>query len=174
MSGKKNSFTASLYHEGKDHQPLYIIDGQWTSEFTIKDVNTKSIVAAWNHKAQKTTPLIVAPIEQQDELESRRAWKKVADAIAKGDMNVTSYEKSLIETSQRNLRRQEKEEEREWDRVFFSRVDKTPHFDDLAKRIGESLEIEKTNGAWRYDEEKAQKATIPYRPGALSRVNTAT
>jgi oxysterol-binding protein-related protein 9/10/11 len=84
LSGKKNTFSAVLYPEGREKDVLYTIDGQWTDEFTIRDAKTKAVVDQYNPKVTKTTPLIVAEIDDQDEMESRRAWKKVADAIVKG------------------------------------------------------------------------------------------
>lgn len=79
----------------------------------------------------KPTPLIIAPIEEQDHFESRKAWKKVADAIVKGDLDTTSTEKSIIENRQRAMRKQEKEENREWERRFFKRVDNHSAFEQL-------------------------------------------
>lgn len=167
LSGKKNSFTASLYAHGHERDPLYTVEGQWSSDFIIRDAKTKQTVESWDHKAHKTTPLLVAPLEQQDELETRRAWKKVAEAVARGDMGTTSAEKTLIEVKQRELRRVEKEEGREWERVFFSRAAQHSALSKLAAQIGEGLEQDKTNGVWVYDPVKASQAARPYRPGTM-------
>lgn len=110
----------------------------------------------------KSTPLTVAPIEEQDDFESRRAWKKVAEAIAKGDMDTTSYEKSIIENRQRQMRKQEKEQGREWERRFFSRTDKYPLFEQLAAKLGEQINDNLTNGVWVFDQEKASEAKPPF------------
>ncbi|KAI9663385.1 MAG: Oxysterol binding protein [Alyxoria varia] len=167
LSGKKNTFAASLYPQGKEKETLYTVDGQWTGEFTIKDAKSKSKVDTWNGKTQKTSPFKVASIEEQDELESRRAWRKVADALAKGDMNATSNEKSLIENSQRELRKKEQAEGKEWESIFFSRRDNDEVFAKLGESLGERLEADRTNGVWRYDESKAEAAKSPYRPGVM-------
>lgn len=167
LSGKKNSFSASLYPEGRERDPLYTVEGQWTGEFTIKETKSKKVVETWNGKTAKATPLKVAPISEQDPLESRRAWKKVADAVGKGDMNVTSAEKTIIENSQRDLRKREQAEGREWNRVFFTRQEKHPQFESLGRKIGENLEADKTSGIWRFDSDKASKATSPYRAGVM-------
>lgn len=167
VSGKKNSFTASLYPEGHERDPIYTIEGQWTGEFVIRDHKSKSVIDTWNGKTAKTTPLILAPLESQDELESRRAWKKVADAQAKGDMNTTSYEKTIIENRQRELRKKEQAEGREWERLFFTRVTSHADFDKLGQKIGEHIDADKTNGVWRFDERKAREARPPYRPGTM-------
>ena len=109
----------------------------------------------------KTTPLTVAPLEQQDERESKRAWKKVADAILKGDMDTVHVEKSKIENAQRDLRKKEQAEGREWERKFFTKVQSDPLFDKLAKPTGFAIEADKTNGIWRFDAEKAKANSKP-------------
>ncbi|KAI9725334.1 MAG: Oxysterol binding protein [Chrysothrix sp. TS-e1954] len=167
LSGKKNSFTASLYQHGKEKDPLYTIDGQWTGSFTIKDGKGKQTLDTWEPKSNSKTSLMVAKLEDQDELESRRAWKKVADSINKGDMNATSLHKSTIENSQRELRKKEQAEGREWDRIFFTRTEKDPLFSALASKIGVGAELEKTNGIWRFDQQKADSAKPPFRKGAM-------
>jgi len=97
-------------------------------------------------------------------MESRRAWNKVAEAIAKGDMDTTSREKSIIEVRQRELRKLEKEENREWNRRFFTRTDKFPTFEDLASKIGEQVNDNLTNGVWIFDQDKASQAKPPFHP----------
>lgn len=72
-------------------------------------------------------------MEEQDDFESRRAWKKVADAINKGDMDTTSTEKSIIENRQRAMRKTEKEQGKEWERKFFNRVEADPTFEKLVR-----------------------------------------
>lgn len=153
ISGKKNSFTATLTKEGcKD--PLYIIDGQWTDRFSIKEGKTKKELDSYNAKITKTTPLCVAPISEQDPLESRCAWQKVQDAIVSGDLDTTSVEKSKIENAQRELRKKEKEENREWERRYFTRVENEPVFSRLAEKREITCESDKTDGLWVFDEDK--------------------
>ena len=161
MSGKKNSFTAQLFQEGKEKDPLYTVEGQWNEAFTIREGGSKKHgeVDSYAAAKTKTTPLTVAPIEQQDPLEARRAWQKVIDAIIKGDMDTTNLEKSKIENSQREMRKKEAAEGREWERRFFSRVPNDPLFEKLARPIGERIEADKTGGIWRFDVNKAKQAT---------------
>ncbi|KAI9803005.1 MAG: hypothetical protein M1825_002238 [Sarcosagium campestre] len=162
LSGKKNSFTATLYPTGKEKEVLYTIDGQWTETFTVKEGtgsklgSKKDPIDVYNAQTAKTTPLTLAPLDQQDPLESRLAWRAVAAAIEKGDMDTTGIEKSKIENAQRDLRRKEQSEGKEWDRRYFSRVDGTDAlFDALGPKVGESTpEAEKTGGIWRWDQRK--------------------
>lgn len=76
-------------------------------------------------------------------------------------MDTTSVEKSKIENAQRELRKKEQAEGREWERRFFSKVSSDPIFEKLAAVIGEKSETEKTGGMWRFDVGKAQRALAP-------------
>jgi oxysterol-binding protein-related protein 9/10/11 len=171
VSGKKNTFSAILYKESDgEKNPLYTIDGQWSDTFVIKDARTKKDVDTYIVGNMKTTPLEVAVIEEQDAYESRRAWHDVARAIERGDMEATSVAKSRIENAQRELRKREREEGREWERRFFTRVDERDDavFLRLARMLdptsGNSLgtENDKTGGVWRFDKERAKDAVPPY------------
>lgn len=164
VSGKKNTFSAILYPEGKEKDVIYKAEGQWNDTFQIKDAKTKTVVDTFDHKTTKTTPLTVAEIEDQDDFETRRAWKKVSDAINSGNMELTSAEKTIIETRQREMRQQEKDEGREWERKFFTRATEYPLFEQLAKKIGESVNDSQTNGVWSFDKQKADTAKSPYHP----------
>ncbi|KAB9006566.1 hypothetical protein FH972_026920 [Carpinus fangiana] len=167
LSGKKNSFTAAIYRNGQEKSPIYTVDGQWTSDFVIRDAKSKTTVSSWSHKAEKTTPLTVAPLSEQDDLETRRAWGKTAAALQKGDMNLASQEKTIIEERQRAQRKREAVETREWDRIFFRRTENYDRLKALAMKIGEGVEADKTNGVWEYSDAKAQKAVKPYREGVM-------
>jgi hypothetical protein len=108
--------------------------------------------------------LTVSPIEDQDDFESRRAWKKVADAIVKGDMDTTSQQKTIIENRQRAMRKQEKEQNKEWERRFFTRTNEYAGFKNLATKVGEAVNDNLTNGVWVFDAEKASSAKPPFHP----------
>ena len=165
VSGAKNTLSAKIYPHGKEKSKsdvLYTAEGSWTDSFTIKDAK-KNTVETYNAKKEPKTPLIVADISNQDPLESRRAWQKVAEAIQKGDMNTTSQEKSVIEESQRALRKKEAAEGKEWERRFFSRAKSLPVFDRLIKEVPNGdLEAQQTNGIWVFDAEKAKDAKPPF------------
>ncbi|KAL1609918.1 Oxysterol-binding protein 4 [Paraconiothyrium brasiliense] len=174
VSGKSNSFTASVYPEDKKKEPIYTAEGQWTGKFSFKDAKTKQVVDTFDHGATKPTPLTIGPIEQQDDFESRKAWKKVADAITKGDMDTTSSEKSIIENRQRAMRKTEKEQGKEWERKFFKRVESDPIFEKLAAKIGEQVNKDATNGVWAFDQEKASVAKSPFHPDVNPPIYVAT
>jgi hypothetical protein len=167
LSGKKNTFTASLFKESDgEKKPLYCVDGQWSEAFVIKDARTKEEVDRYSVKDSKTAPFDLAPIEQQDHFESRRAWKDVASSIERGDMDSTSLAKSKIENAQREMRRVERSEGREWERRFFNRVNENDDegFLKLARlaQLPSNLDADKTNGVWRFDKPRSVDAKPPY------------
>ena len=76
-----------------------------------------------------TTPkeeVTVAPIETQEEFESRKLWKGVADGIRSGDFETASKEKSRIENDQRQRRRDEQAKGETWSLKHFKHIDEDP------------------------------------------------
>ena len=180
LSGKKNSFTAMMYPTGKEKEVLYTVTGQWTKTFEIFDSSSKNKTAidTYDAEAVPTTPLTIAPVEEQDLMESRRAWSKVAAGIAVGDMDITGVEKTKIEVSQRELRQKEKTEGRTWERRYFSLVENDPTLTTLGPTIGLLTEADKTGGVWRFDEAKAKalpaKQTLATPMAAQPEATTAS
>jgi oxysterol-binding protein-related protein 9/10/11 len=165
LSGKKNSFTASLYPTGKEKEVLFNVSGQWTKAFEIhsgaaKHNSSSNLIDSWDPTAVATSKLIIAPIEKQHPLESRRAWSKVAQGIASGDMDFVGREKTKIEQAQRAMRKKEQEEGREWERRYFTAsMDPDVALESLAANVGlsENGDEDKTGGLWRFDSAKAEK-----------------
>ncbi|KAF2645035.1 Oxysterol-binding protein [Massarina eburnea CBS 473.64] len=165
LSGKSNTFSASLYPEDKKKEPVYTVEGQWNNGFTIKDAKGKETLDSYDPATTKVTPLTIPEIPEQDHFESRRAWEKVANAIKAGDMDTTSTQKSIIENRQRAMRKQEKEEGREWERRFFTKSPKAPAvLEKLAGKLGEQLNEGQTGGIWVFDTNKAKEAKPPFHP----------
>ncbi|KAI1764005.1 Oxysterol-binding protein [Hypoxylon sp. FL1150] len=165
FGGKKNVFTATLYPTGKEKEVLYNCSGQWTKAFDIysgpvKSNSSKTLIETWDPTNTPLTKLIVAPVEQQHPLESRRAWANVVAGIKKYDMDYVASEKAKIEKAQRAMRKQEKDEGRDWERRYFTAL---PGPDAvltaLAPNVGVSTngDADKTGGIWRFDNAKAEK-----------------
>lgn len=165
VSGTKNSLSAVIFPHGKEKSKsdiIYTIDGTWNDSFTVKDAS-KHVVDSYDAKSEPKTALQVADVANQDPLESRRAWKKVADAIIKGDMNLVAHEKTLIEEQQRALRKQEAASNQPWERTFFSKTNNITVADKLIREVPHgSLEQDQTGGVWLFDSAKASKAKPPY------------
>ncbi|KAI1209516.1 Oxysterol-binding protein [Annulohypoxylon truncatum] len=165
LSGKKNSFTATLYPTGKEKEVIYNCSGQWTKAFEIytgpvKSNSSKTLLESWDPANNPIAELMVAPPEKQHPLESRRAWANVAAGIAKGDMDYVGKEKARIEQAQRMMRKKEQSEGREWERRYFTAAtEPDAALEALATHVGLSAngDADKTGGLWRFDAAKAEK-----------------
>lgn len=166
LSGKKNSFTATLYPTGKEKDVLFNVSGQWTKTFEIHSGSARhngkdTPLESWDPAQAPTTQLTVQPIDKQHPLESRRAWAKVAAGIAKGDLDAVGQEKTKIENAQRELRAREKAEGRTWQRRYFTAPEGGPDavLSTLGSFVGlaEHGDADKTGGLWRFDPVKTEK-----------------
>jgi hypothetical protein len=161
LSGKRNSFVANMYKDGCEKTPLYTAEGLWSDVYTFKNARTGEVVEKFDCGAHPTTSLQVAPIEEQNPLESRRAWQHVVQAINKGDIFAVGHEKTKIENEQRAMRRQEKCEGVEFPRRYFSRAKE----DVVAEKLAEGLQektsmkgnMDSAHGMWMWDEEKYRR-----------------
>ncbi|KAI8954437.1 hypothetical protein F4801DRAFT_502822 [Xylaria longipes] len=165
VSGKKNSFTATLYPTGKEKDVLYNCSGQWTKAFEIhsgpaKHNSEKTLIDTWDPDTTPVSELIIAPTEKQHPLESRRAWAPVAEGIAKGDMDYVGREKAKIEQAQRAMRKKEQAEGRQWERRYFTAQANDNALQTLAANVGlgSNGDADRTGGLWRFDATKADKA----------------
>lgn len=161
MSGKKNSFLASLFHDNQEKHPLYTAEGQWSGDFTIKNVAKKEVVETYD-TSLKTTPLQVAPLEHQHPLESRKAWQHVVAAIERNDYMGVGKEKSKIENGQREMRKREKASGTEHQLRYFSKVKRDLIAEKLADGMCRKMSMKGELGAghheiWAWDEEKYRK-----------------
>ncbi|KAF5105103.1 hypothetical protein DV451_000019 [Geotrichum candidum] len=137
FSGKKNTFKAKITPEGKPNDTLYTISGQWSGVSKIKDAKGKSTTFL-DSKDVVVNQLQVKPTEEQSELESRRAWASVADAITQGNYELIHQEKSKLEVEQRVFRKREERDGKTWPRRWFAQtlVKDEPWYEQLSEKAG--------------------------------------
>lgn len=130
FSGKKNTFKARIFPDklasAYKEKAIATISGQWSGKSYIeKGSATPSSSSELFYDANKKEPehLVVKPIEEQHELESRKAWEKVADAIRQGNYDAIHDEKTLLETTQRTLRKNEQAMGETWKTRWFVEKD---------------------------------------------------
>lgn len=130
FSGKKNTFKARIYLDKLSsafkENALVTISGQWLGKSYLGKGSltpTSSSELFYDSSAKTAEHLQVKPEEEQHQLESRKAWLKVADAIKVGNYELISNEKSLIENAQRELRKEEKASGATWNLRWFDKVD---------------------------------------------------
>lgn len=129
FSGKKNTFKARVfpdyYSTAHKESAICTIAGQWLGKSYISKGSTAPTKSdgLFYDALTPANHLEVKPIEQQHPLESRKAWAKVADAIAKSDYDLIHKEKLLIENEQRDLRKKELSAGDSWRTRWFDEVD---------------------------------------------------
>lgn len=160
LRGKRNSFYATLYADGQESEPLYTADGQWTGTFSIKNAKTNEVIETYDTttSTDKLTPISVAPIDDQDPMESRRLWNEFATAMYKRDMGGVSAEKNRIEVRQRELRKEEEKAGGTWETRYFSKGPVDPKIEVLCAKAGLKIEPELTDGFWQFDQRKFDRA----------------
>ncbi|KAK4203560.1 hypothetical protein QBC40DRAFT_274522 [Triangularia verruculosa] len=164
FSGVRNSFTANMYRASDNAKtPIYTASGQWSGSFTISNPTDPSDTETCVPGLSPPAPLQTVPLEDQDPWETRNAWKEVLTALTEGDIQTTIKEKSKLEEAQRAMRRKEAAENTKWEPKFFSSTEDDALFHELAITPDWKLDADRTKGVWRFDQEKARKATKPYR-----------
>lgn len=158
-SSTKHEFVAKVYAPGKtEEEPLYTVKGHWHESFTIykgTDTSESAGVETLTLKSLPTTPLklVEESADAQDPWESRRAWKGVREALAKGDMSGTVKAKSALEQGQREMRKDEDRTGKKWQPLFFQRKEEDPVASSLYKSILKDLKPEATVAIWKFDED---------------------
>lgn len=125
VSGKSHTLKGEI--RDRAGKLLYTLSGQWNLLVTIKDERTGESSTFVEHAEKDLiTPTHVVPIDDQHELESQRAWRRVSEAIkANNNEDVRKY-KSAIENAQRELRKKEAEEGTAWKHRWFKKISDSP------------------------------------------------
>lgn len=149
--GKKHSLVSKLRKADDSKEALFTITGQWElGEMKIRDHIGKEFDKIDTIEPAKFSAIQLRTVEEQDPLESRRVWKPVADAVAKGDFTTVGREKSRIEEEQREARKAEAAEGKTWQPRYFKQVDHWIEAEHLLQKVGLSLNKDDTKGIWRW------------------------
>ncbi|KAJ1647503.1 Oxysterol-binding protein 4 [Coemansia asiatica] len=112
-------FTPNDNGNGNGKEQLYTINGKWVAESRYVNLNNGQEGILFDVGAQPSSDIIIKPLESQSELESRFVWHKVSEALASGNYDVASREKTAIEEEQRTLRKQRAEDNIKWEPSMF-------------------------------------------------------
>jgi len=130
FSGKSHTFKADLtppIGSGSSFQAS-CFEGQWHT--TSKDTRTGVV---FTDVTGPKEDVIVRPVEEQGEWESRALWFKVAKGIREGDFEMAAREKSRIENEQRQKRRDEAAAGTSWELNHFVHQDDDALYERLGK-----------------------------------------
>ena len=100
FSGTYNAIGGTIKRESTG-DVLYELSGMWSAEMYITDVVTKQRTLLYDAKAQKPTPPLVRPLEEQSERESQKLWYNTVQAVIARDHERATDEKTAIENMQR-------------------------------------------------------------------------
>jgi hypothetical protein len=150
IGGRRNAFVARVVRDAEgDGEVVYTVEGTWSGEWVVREGKNGDVLETFDTATLQRTELRVRPIDEQHELESRRAWQPVVDAIHRGDICRVGNEKSKIENAQRERRKRERAEGTVWERRFFARRER----DAVVERLGEGA-VESgfgEEGGWSWD-----------------------
>lgn len=172
ISGEKNHFKC-LIRKNSDSpkEYLYKIEGQWSGKSVITDYKTKVSKPFIDVDKLKQAPRIIKPIDSMGDMETRKIWQKVSEAIRKNDTILAGREKSIIE----NKRRAEKKERElngiHWSPIYFSWVENEPTIQKLQNMLSKVTKIKHkpANGNWVFKEsleKKKKSSSSPAMPEA--------
>ncbi|KAK4237661.1 hypothetical protein C8A03DRAFT_34364 [Achaetomium macrosporum] len=168
-AGQRNAVKATLYRRDDPLKtPLYVVSGCWSDRFTICDGRTGEVMDVWDpaQPENAAAETVVAPLEDQDCWESRKAWQGVISALRRGDFGDTVTEKSKVENAQRRMRAAEKESNVTWQPLLFAPLSGGYEvFERLGSAVGWDLQADKTKGVWKVDRDKVKSLSRPFRPG---------
>lgn len=174
--GDRNHFSASI-HKTADNakKSFYNLEGSWSDAWKVNDGKGKELYKYdLSDSKNKPATMMLQPPEKQNPWESRRAWKDVAEPLRAGDFSKALNAKSKIETAQREMRKKEKAEGKQWESAFFRRVDDEKNegrLGELLETLGkdeDSMNVLGSHGVWRFDATKAEA----WREGRTSRPET--
>ncbi|KAJ2795772.1 Oxysterol-binding protein 4 [Coemansia guatemalensis] len=114
---------AKFVQDGPGQEYLFAMKGKWVADSYVVNQKTGEEQILFDVSAQPAADIIIKPVDQQSELESRRVWHKVSEALASGNYDVASKEKTDIEENQRQLRKERAEANTEWKPTLFTWID---------------------------------------------------
>lgn len=108
----------------------------------------------------KRAKQIVKPIEKMGDMESRKIWQKVSDAIRNNDTALVGKEKSLIESQKRAEKKEREEKGIEWKPAHFEWVENEPTIEKLQtmlNKVVKSKHQQSGYGNWVFKDTKSKE-----------------
>lgn len=152
ISGERNHFKCYLRRNGGNAKEYICkMEGQWSGKSTLTKYGSKTSEPFLDVTQLTPAPMHVKDIEEQGDMESRKIWQKVSDAIRANDTNTAGVEKTKIETQQREERATRQEAGQEWEPTYFHWVDDEPTVATLQRMLTSTVKSKyapATNGNW--------------------------
>ncbi|KAI1394251.1 Oxysterol-binding protein [Hypoxylon trugodes] len=123
VSGTYNAIGGTI-KDDRTGQILFELSGLWSEEMFIKDLRTGQKEMFFDARKAKPSKPRVRPLEEQDERESQRLWRKTAQAVKERNHELATDEKTKVEDQQRDEAASRAAAGVEWRPRLFRRVDK--------------------------------------------------
>jgi hypothetical protein len=153
ISGERNHFKCYLRRNGNAKEYIYKIEGQWSGKSTITPYGSKTAAPFLDVTQLTPAAMTVQELDQQDDMESRKIWQKVSDAIRANDTQTAGAEKTTIENKQRQERADRLEANEEWNPKYFDWVNEEPTVATLQRMLTSTVKSKyapATTGNWVY------------------------
>lgn len=165
--GHKNGVDAKLFHVDQPEVTLFTVQGSWSGTLTFTDLQNGQTIETYDVESEQSMPIIVQDLVEQDPWESRKTWGGVINALQQGDMKTAADEKSVVEQGQRQMRKEEKTRDAQWERVFFRNLREDPIFTKLSSIASEGFMIDAGSGIWKVDRDAVASTRKPYHGDLL-------
>ncbi|KAI8074542.1 hypothetical protein BC940DRAFT_230568 [Gongronella butleri] len=154
ISGERNSFKCYIRKNGAPKEYVYKIEGQWSGKSTITPYGSKKSEPFLDVTSLTPASKHVAELDAQGDMESRKVWQKVSDAIRQGDTTTASAEKSKIENQKRAELAERTQANTDWKPAFFTWQDPEPKVQAMQRMLQSAVKNKydpATNGNWVYN-----------------------
>ncbi|KAI8099023.1 uncharacterized protein BX664DRAFT_254822 [Halteromyces radiatus] len=152
ISGERNHFKCYIRKNGGNSKEyLYKIEGQWSYKSTITPYGSKKSEPFLDVTQLTPAPMEVKPLDQQGEMESRKIWQHVSEAIQAGDTTKAGVEKSKIENQKRAELAEREENKTTWEPIYFKWQDPEPKVQSLQRMLSSAVKNKYdpvTSGNW--------------------------
>ncbi|KAH7027513.1 uncharacterized protein B0I36DRAFT_327258 [Microdochium trichocladiopsis] len=129
VSGTYNSIGGTIRND-ETGEALFELSGLWSEEMYVKDLRTGQREMFFNATRAKPSRPRIRPVEEQEEGESVRLWRKTAQAVKEKNHEVATDEKTKIEEAQRQEAAKRQAEGTKWHPKLFRRVRDGPGGDE--------------------------------------------
>ncbi|ORZ18647.1 hypothetical protein BCR42DRAFT_411338 [Absidia repens] len=152
ISGERNHFKAYIRKNGgSSKEYVYKIEGQWSHKSTITAYGSKKSDPFLDVTALTPAPMVEKAFEEQGEMESRKVWQHVSEAIKQGDTTKAGTEKSKIENQKRAELAEREQAQKDWEPVYFKWEDPNGKVQSLQKMLSSAVKNKyepSTAGNW--------------------------
>jgi len=106
---------------GRKLKTLYTFSGKWDEKITIVGEDKKSEIFWDPEGGTPKSKMIIRPIPELSDLDSRKMWNKVTQALHKGDTEKATDEKLIVEQRAKDILSKHEEEGTEYEPQLFQK-----------------------------------------------------